>query len=224
MSKTNDKDSGKSKWEKFANKQEDAPIAEEPVIDSTKASLEEVFIDGDIKEAGAGSSEVPAETVDGTPIVESETTEEVMALRHDLQKMEEKILRIEAEKQNYTARTERELKKAREFANQSLLKELLPVVDGLNRGLDGVDISNEQLAPIVTGMNMTKELLERTIIKFGVAILNPEVGSTFDPELHEAMSMQPCPGMESNKIVKVLDKGYQLNGRVLRAAMVVVSS
>ncbi len=113
---------------------------------------------------------------------------------------------------------------AHKFANEKLLKELLPVIDSLNRGIAGVNVDDEHLATMLTGMEMTRELLEKALGRFGVEVLNPAKGDTFDPALHEAMSMQPDPEVESNTVLQVLEKGYQLNGRVLRAAMVIVAS
>lgn len=207
-------DSQHSKWQKFQEGQE---TQEQEQAAQQEAQEPEAAVEPIDNESSADDATVSAAT-------DSAVEGELIALRLKVKELGEQVLRVEADKQNHALRTEREMKKARDFANQSLLKDLLPVLDSLNRGLQGLDTANEALAPMITGMEMTKELFEKTLTRSGISIINPEVGAVFDPALHEAMSMQPHPDMAANQVVQVLEQGYELNGRVLRAAMVIVSS
>ena len=115
-------------------------------------------------------------------------------------------LRAQAEIQNMRRRAEQEVEKAHKFALEKFSKELLTVVDNLERGLAALDkaVSDETTQALVDGVEMTHK--------------------EFNPELHQAISMQPAEGIDANHISQVLQKGYTLQGRVLRPAMVMVAA
>ena len=133
-------------------------------------------------------------------------------------------LRAQAEIQNIRRRAEQDVEKAHKFALEKFSKELLTVVDNLERGLNARDtaVTDETTQALVDGVEMTHKEFISTLAKFGVEAVGV-VGEAFNPELHQAISMQPAEGIEANHISVVLQKGYTLQGRVLRPAMVMVA-
>jgi len=135
------------------------------------------------------------------------------------------VLRAQAEMQNLRRRTERDVENAHKFALEKFSGDLLPVVDSLERALqsaadeDGLD---DAAKVAFEGVELTLKMLLDALKKHGVEQLDP-TGEPFNPEFHEAMSMQPNPDMEPNSVMMVLQKGYRLNSRLVRPAMVVVS-
>ena len=134
-------------------------------------------------------------------------------------------LRAQAEIQNIRRRAEQDVEKAHKFALEKFSKELLTVVDNLERGLDALDkaVTDETTQALVDGVEMTHKEFISTLGKFGVEAVGV-VGEAFNPELHQAISMQPAEGIEPNHISVVLQKGHTLQGRVLRPAMVMVAN
>jgi molecular chaperone GrpE len=152
-------------------------------------------------------------------------TSEVEALQAQVQEFQEQMLRSQAEMQNVRRRAEIDVEKAHKFALEKFVKELLPVADSLEKAVEsteGHDESGELVASIREGVEMTLSLFMSSLKKFNVEQINP-VGEPFDPQHHEAMSMVPAPDAEPNSVVAVVQKGYLLNGRVVRPAMVVVA-
>lgn len=133
-------------------------------------------------------------------------------------------LRAQAEIQNIRRRAEQDVEKAHKFALEKFSKELLTVVDNLERGLNALDtaVTDEKTQALVDGVEMTHKEFISTLAKFGVEAVGV-AGEAFNPEVHEAISMQPAEGIEANHISVVLQKGYTLQGRVLRPAMVMVA-
>ncbi|HMM68316.1 MAG TPA: nucleotide exchange factor GrpE [Dokdonella sp.] len=136
-----------------------------------------------------------------------------------LGEMRELVLRERAEIENQRKRLQRDLDQARKFANEKLLAELLPVIDNLERAL-GADKS--ETGALRAGLDLTLKELLRVVSAHGVVIVDP-TGKPFDPELHQAMSMVESSGHKPNTVVAVLQKGYLLNERLLRPALVNVA-
>lgn len=152
-------------------------------------------------------------------------TSEVEALQAQVQEFQEQMLRSQAEMQNVRRRAEIDVEKAHKFALEKFVKELLPVADSLEKAVEsteGHEDSGELVASIREGVEMTLSLFMSSLKKFNVEQINP-VGEPFDPQQHEAMSMVPAPDAEPNSVVAVVQKGYLLNGRVVRPAMVIVA-
>ena len=149
---------------------------------------------------------------------------EVAELQAQLKDARDQVLRAQAEMQNVRRRAELDVEKAHKFALEKFVKELLPVVDSLEKAVESTagQAGDEALASIREGVEMTLGLFVNGLQKFKVAQLNP-VGEPFDPQVHEAMSMVPAPGAEPNSVVAVVQKGYTLNERLVRPAMVVVA-
>ncbi|RBW48889.1 nucleotide exchange factor GrpE [Marinobacter sp. F3R11] len=157
--------------------------------------------------------------------VEQGEASEVEALKDQVKEFQEQVLRSQAEMQNVRRRAEMDVEKAHKFALEKFVKELLPVADSLEKAVEsteGQENSGDLVASIRQGVEMTLSLLESSLKKFNVEPLNP-VGEPFDPQLHEAMSLVSAPDAEPNSVVAVVQKGYLLNGRVVRPAMVVVA-
>jgi len=147
------------------------------------------------------------------------------AAETQLSECKDQLLRARAEVENVQRRSEREISNAFKYSSSKLLGDLLPIVDSLVRGLEGSAATEDpHVKNIRHGIQLTLELLEKTLDKYGVQAINPEPGETFNPERHEAMSAIPGSGFPPNSVVQVLQKGYQLHDRVLRAAMVMVSA
>lgn len=135
----------------------------------------------------------------------------------------ERLLRMTAEFENYKKRSEREMNDFRKFANESLIKEILPVVDNLERALDTRNETNsDALEGIREGVEMTLKGLKDSLKKFGVAPMDA-LGKPFDPNFHQAVSQEEREGYAENTVSKELQKGYMLSDRLLRPSMVVIS-
>ncbi|GAA0206521.1 nucleotide exchange factor GrpE [Kangiella japonica] len=130
-------------------------------------------------------------------------------------------LRTKAEADNIRRRSEKEVISARKYAIEKFAEELLAVVDSLEQGLQA-KAEHEESKAMKEGMELTLKLALSTLNKFGVEQLNP-MEEVFDPQLHEAMTMVPSPDHEKNTVIDVFQKGYSLNGRVIRPARVVVA-
>jgi molecular chaperone GrpE len=145
---------------------------------------------------------------------------ELAAAQAAVEESQNNYLRLAAELENVRKRNARELEKARNFGVEGLAGELLSVADSLEMALaTGVDAPSETL--LEGGRNTLKQL-QSAMEKYGITELYPE-GEPFDPELHEAMTMQPSDTAEPDTVLTVVQRGYQLNGRLLRPARVIVA-
>lgn len=132
------------------------------------------------------------------------------------------VLRGKAEVENMRRRVAMDVEKAHKFALNKFANELLPVVDNLERALNAIDKEDEQFKSVIEGIEMTLTSFNAALAKSGVNQINP-AGEAFNPELHQAMTMIEVPGAAPNSVIDVMQKGYELNGRLLRPAMVVVA-
>ncbi|MEP5763514.1 MAG: nucleotide exchange factor GrpE [Halieaceae bacterium] len=152
-------------------------------------------------------------------IAEAEVTLEV--LQEELATARDAALRAAAEAQNARRRSEQDVEKARKYALERFVGELLPVVDNLERALEAAAAEPEANA-IAEGVDLTLKSLLGVLKKFHVEQVDP-AGEPFDPQVHQAMTMVPNPDMEPNTVMDVMQKGFTLSGRLIRPAMVVVS-
>jgi molecular chaperone GrpE len=134
----------------------------------------------------------------------------------------DQLLRIQAELENTRRRAERDVEQAHKFALEKFVGELLPVKDSLEMGLQAASGDDETAVKLREGVELTLKMLSGALEKFGVQELNPE-GESFNPEHHQAMTMQESGEVEPNTVMAVMQKGYLLNDRLVRPAMVVVS-
>ncbi len=149
--------------------------------------------------------------------------DQLTSMERNVEEYKKQVLLAKAELENVRRRAERDISNERKYGVEQLLQSLLPVVDGLVRGLESQDPQDSKIKAIRDGMQLTLDILHKVLIKFGVEIIDPQPGEPFDPKLHEAMGMRHDPNAKPNTILQVLQKGYQLHGRVLRAAMVMVA-
>ncbi len=134
----------------------------------------------------------------------------------------ERALRTAAEMENLRRRTELDVEKAHKFALEKFAGELLPVLDNLERAIELADKENEALKPMIEGVELTLKSMQSGVAKFGLVALDP-LNQPFDPNAHQAMSMVPSADVAPNTVIAVMQKGYELNGRVIRPAMVMIA-
>ncbi len=161
-----------------------------------------------------------------------EIAEEIAATSHDtgdsastetqLEELKEALLRSQADLQNNRRRADRDIENAHKYAVEKFVKDLLAVLDSMDRALELATTTDGFDVAMLEGTQMTHKLLLDTISKHGVEPIDP-VGEAFDPQQHQAMSMVESADQEPNTVMAVMQKGYKLEGRVIRAAMVVVA-
>jgi molecular chaperone GrpE len=167
---------------------------------------------------------------------QADASEQAQDLSHDelldqIQKLvkENDLLRnqtlgAQAELQNVRKRAERDIEQAHKYGTKKLLQDFLPVLDSLVKANEGIDSTDPRVKALAEGVDLTVKLLTGVLIKNGVVMIDPEVGAPFNPETMEAVSMVPHAHAASNTVIQVLQKGYILNDRVVRAAMVMVAA
>ncbi len=143
-------------------------------------------------------------------------------LKDAQQRERDSLLRAKAEVENIRRRTEMDIEKAHKFALEKFSSELLPVIDNLERALDLADKSNAELVGLIEGVELTLKSLLDAVRKFGMEVVS-DIHVPFNPELHQAMTLMESEDLEPNHVMMVMQKGYTLNGRLLRPAMVAVS-
>lgn len=132
-------------------------------------------------------------------------------------------LRVQAEMQNLRRRTEQDIEKAHKYGQERFSAELINVMDNLERALQSASDSDDELVKaIFEGVDLTLKSFTDCFKKFNIEAVDP-MGEPFDPQLHQAMSIQDNPEVEPNTVIAVMQKGYTLHGRVIRPAMVMVS-
>lgn len=131
----------------------------------------------------------------------------------------DKATRAVAELENVRRRMELEVEKAHKFSVEKLIKEIIPVIDSLEHAITASADASEAMKE---GVELTHKLFLDALRKFAVEAIDP-MGQPFNPEWHEAMTMQPAPEVPNNTVVAVFQKGYQLHGRVIRPARVVIA-
>ena len=147
---------------------------------------------------------------------------ELEAAKQTIADQKDGVIRAAADVDNIRRRAAQDVEKAHKFALEKFASELLPVIDNLERAIEFSDKENETLKPLLEGIDMTVKSFNDAVAKFGVEIVNPQ-GEQFNPEFHQAMSIQPSNDVTPNTVLAVMQKGYTLNGRLLRPAMVMVS-
>jgi len=147
---------------------------------------------------------------------------ELEAAKQTIADQKDGVVRAAADVDNIRRRAAQDVEKAHKFALEKFANELLPVIDNLERAIEFSDKENEALKPLLEGIDMTVKSFNDAVVKFGVEIVNPQ-GEQFNPDFHQAMSIQPSNDVTPNTVLAVMQKGYTLNGRLLRPAMVMVS-
>ena len=191
---------------------------EQPQSEQEEA-LEEVVKDG---ETTPEEEALAAESADASE-EELSLEEKVVRLAEEAAGARDTALRAQADAQNVQRRAEQDVERARKFALEQFAKELLAVVDNMERALEATDgLDDDVVKPITEGVELTLKSFLAALKKFNVEAVDPQ-GEPFDPNLHQAMSMVENNDVEPNSVIAVMQKGYTLNGRLLRPAMVMVS-
>ncbi len=159
--------------------------------------------------------------VDAEATAEAETTPTLESLQAKADENWDRYLRAMAEADNIRKRATRDIEHAHKFALENFSKDLLAVKDSLEMGLAAADTADAE--SLLAGSEATLKLLAGSLERFGISEIDPE-GEPFDPERHEAMTMQPSAEVEPGSVLTVIQKGYVLNGRLLRPARVIVAS
>ena len=170
-------------------------------------------------EPGTAEAHMEAEPSEA-PVASLE--EELAEARRVAQENLDRALRAQAELENVRRRTERNLRNAHKFALERFVAELLPVRDSLELGLAASAEKGASAASITEGVELTLRMLEQAMEKFGVQVVDP-AGEPFDPDFHQAMTMQESDTAESGTVLIVVQKGFLLNERLVRPAMVIVA-
>ena len=187
---------------------------------ASSEAIEEPVKETEQESSNASSSEEAANSNDSAS--EEALKAEIVALKDEVKKYQDQALRTQAEAHNVRRRAEADVEKAHKFGIEKFAKELLPVIDNLERAIDSMAGDEEVIKPLREGVEMTLSMFSDGLAKFKVEVVNPE-GAPFDPEHHQAMSMQENNDVEPNTVLMVMQKGYTLNGRLIRPALVAVS-
>ena len=173
------------------------------------------------QQPGTANPEQPATESEQQPTVE-ELTQELSKAQATIKDYWDQIMRLNAEIENNRKRAQRDIEHAHKYAISNFIESLLPVTDSMELGLNATEAENASLESIREGMNMTLKMFIQTLEKNGVKAVDP-VGEKFNPEHHQAMTMQEDAEAEPNTVLAVMQKGYLLNDRLVQPAMVVVS-
>ena len=181
---------------------------------TSEVSSEELLSeDADAVQDGIGTGE-PLDHVELTALLED--------ARGKADEHWDQVVRLQAQIDNLRKRSERELANAHKFALEGFVNELLPVKDSLEMGLAAFDVEGADTDTLREGVELTLQMLATAMDKAAIKEVNPQ-DERFDPEFHQAMSAQQRDDVEPNTVVTVVQKGYTLNGRLVRPAMVIVS-
>lgn len=194
--------------------------------DGRQLSKEKEIVEDTPVEEVAADSQVVEETLvedmDALEDAQVEEVSEVDELKIKLDEMEDKFLRVSAELANIVQRNRNERELIQKYRSQDLGKKLLPVIDNLERAI-AAEVTDEQSNSLKKGVEMVLESLNVALKEEGIEEI-PAKGEQFDPNIHQAVQIVPVSeGVEADTIVEVLQKGYKLQDRVLRASMVIVA-
>ena len=215
----NDKPSSDPSSEAPTDQQANEPVSPEADADNAATSGEQdesLATANDEDDAGQPGSDSEAET---------SLEAQLEALSAQLSSAKDEQLRTQAEMQNLRRRAERDVEKAHKFGLEKLINGLLPVLDNFDRAIAAVPeaaADDEVVKSLLEGVELTRKTALDVLKTFSVEVLEP-YGEPFNPEFHQAMTMVPSSTAEPNSVIDVLQKGYTLNGRLLRAAMVVIA-
>lgn len=163
------------------------------------------------------------EPPDGAAVDINQLLERLDEAEAAMQQAKSDHLRVQAEMQNLRRRTEQDIEKAHKYGQERFSSELLSVMDNLERALESASANDDAtVTAIYDGVELTRKSFMDCFKRFNIEPIDP-LGEPFDPQLHQAMSLQENPEVEPNTVIAVMQKGYTLHGRVIRPAMVMVS-
>jgi molecular chaperone GrpE len=189
----------------------------------SKETESEEQADSENTQSAEEQNDASSEEVDQGEINMEQALEKLYLAEEEAQQAKDDLLRVKAEMQNLRRRTEQDVEKAHKFGQEKFSGELLQVMDNLERSLAAAaDSEDEVVKAIHEGVDLTLKSFADCFAKFNIEAVDP-LGEPFDPQLHQAMSIQESPEAEPNTVIAVMQKGYTLHGRVIRPAMVMVS-
>lgn len=198
-------------------KQSDAQAATEQEPAAEQEAAEAVAEPGEAEDEGDAAGAAVELTLE-------EALDRLADAEEECRRAEDKLLRIQAEMQNLRRRTEQDIERAHKFGQERFSSELLVVMDNLERALNAASEHDDEVVKAIhEGVNLTLKSFADCFAKFNIEEVDP-MGEPFDPALHQAMSIQENGEVEPNTVIAVMQKGYTLHGRVLRPAMVMVST
>jgi molecular chaperone GrpE len=175
----------------------------------------------DVEEQIETTAEQAAEDVSVEETLQASLVEELAVAKAEVTDLKDQMLRVQADAQNIRRRADADVEKAHKFGQEKFSRELLSVLDNLERAL-AASPEDEATKALRDGVEMTLQGFTSTLTKFNVEGIDPK-GETFNPEYHQAMAMQENADFLPNTVMAVMQKGYSLHGRLLRPAMVMVS-
>lgn len=182
-------------------------------------------VEEELKPTAEAAEQAPvedAESAEQQPSAEEALQAELAACREEVEKNKDLYLRNRAENENFRRRMQREKEELSKFANESILREVLPVIDNLERAVAHARENEGDSANLIEGVEMTLSQFQSVLGKFNVTAVEAD-GQPFDPACHEAMGQMESGDCAPNTVVQVLQAGYMLNDRLLRPALVMVS-
>ena len=200
---------------------DDGAAREAEAVDGEAASSTSGTTGGELPDPGPEAGGVPPGSEPSEAAVADHEDKLAEARRAAAEHLD-RALRAQAELENVRRRLERDLQNAHKFALERFVSELLPVKDSLELGLAASAEKGASAASIAEGVELTLRMLEQAMEKFGITVVDP-AGEPFDPEFHQAMTMQESDTAESGTVLTVVQKGYLLNERLVRPAMVIVA-
>jgi len=190
-------------------------------VEEEKLNSEETEL-GSVESAEENAVELEAVSNEDEIVEQKDWQAEAEALAQQIDALKDQTIRAQADVQNVRRRAEQDVEKAHKFALEKFAKELLPIVDGLEKAVEAEVASGNEMTTLREGVEMTLSMFLSGVKKFKLEQIDP-IGHPFDPTLHEAMTMVEAPDAEPNTVIAAMQKGYTLSGRLIRPAMVVVS-
>jgi molecular chaperone GrpE len=169
------------------------------------------------------ADEQPVDEGDAAGAGRTEVGDDIGAVRAERDDLRERLQRVSADYLNYKKRAQRDAEQARQFANEDLMKALLSVLDDMERALDAARADHSEDDPLLKGMQIVHDNALQTLGRFGLETIEAE-GTPFDPDRHAAMMQEPSDEHPPQTVLRELQRGYQLHGRTIRPAAVVVSA
>ena len=198
-------------------------MSNEPGEDAVDVENQTPEDDQPTADAAESATEEPAADASNGDLSLEQALEKLAQAELATDRAKDDLLRVQAEMQNLRRRTEQDVEKAHKFGQERFSTELLSVMDNLERALEAAsDREEEAVKAIYDGVELTLKSFTDCFSKFNIEVVDP-LGEPFDPDLHQAMSIQENADVEPNSVIAVMQKGYTLHGRVLRPAMVMVS-
>lgn len=192
----------------------------EHAADEASDNADEADADSDDDPLGFGKKRMHDDSEEQSELQELQT--QLAAAEEKAAKHWDQLLRLQADMENQRKRAQNDISKAHKFALENFANELLPVKDSLEAGLQAATAEDAEASKIIEGSELTLKLLSQALEKHNIVEINP-VDEKFDPEFHQAMSMQEVEGKEPNTVASVMQKGYTLNDRLIRPALVMVA-